>query len=99
MFVERSESISHVDTLAEYCPEEVRRQVAAICAASDFANSERLKNFLRFIVEEKLLGRGDRLKAYSIALAVFSREPTFDPQADPIVRIEAGRLRRALEHY
>ncbi|MFO1150723.1 MAG: adenylate cyclase [Alsobacter sp.] len=99
MFVERDKPRSDVAVVADYCPDEVRHQVERICAAPDFANSERLKNFLRFIVEEKLAGRGDRLKAYAIALAVFSREPTFDPQADPIVRIEAGRLRRALEHY
>jgi len=46
----------------------------------------------RFIVDETLSGRGDRLKAYAIALSVFERDPSFDPQADPIVRIEAGRL-------
>src|ERR671918_20022 len=44
-------------------------------------------------------GRADRLKGYSIALAVFDRDDSFDPQTDPVVRLAARRLRRALEHY
>lgn len=76
-----------------------RDQVARILASADFSRSERLSRFLSFIVEETLAGRGDRLKAYTIALSVFERPATFDPQADPLVRIEATRLRRALEHY
>ena len=41
----------------------------------------------------------DRLKAYDLAVAVLGRDERFDPQNDPIVRIEVGRLRRDLEHY
>jgi adenylate cyclase len=77
----------------------VREQVALICQSEDFVSAERLKQFLHFVVEETLSGRGDRLKAYSIALGVFDRDHTFDPNTDSIVRIEASRLRRALEHY
>src|SRR4051794_3798290 len=46
-----------------------------------------------------LAGHADRLKGYTIATAVFERDEHFDGQADPVVRIEAGRLRRALERY
>jgi adenylate cyclase len=81
------------------CADDVRTQVDRICRSSDFIHAERLKSFLRFVVDEALAGRSDRLKAYAIALAVFDRTPSFDPQADPIVRIEASRLRRALEHH
>lgn len=80
-------------------PDATREQVARILVSCDFVHAERLKRFLTFIVDETLAGRGDRLKAYAVALGVFDRDDTFDPQADPIVRIEAGRLRRALEHY
>ena len=48
---------------------------------------------------ETLSGRADRIKAYSIAVEVFGRGASFDPQSDPVVRIEAGRVRRALERY
>lgn len=77
----------------------IRDQLQQILSSGDFARSERLSKFLRFIVEETIAGRSDRLKAYTIALSVFERPTSFDPQADPLVRIEATRLRRALEHY
>jgi adenylate cyclase len=51
------------------------------------------------VVDEALAGRASQLKGYTIALAVYGRKEGFDPQVDPIVRVEAGRLRRALEHY
>src|SRR3954471_21271307 len=62
-------------------------------------NSDRKKRFLKFIVQEALAGHADRIKAYTIAVDVFDRTPSFDPVSDPVVRIEAGRLRRCLEHY
>ena len=79
--------------------EAVREQLERILASADFVASDRLKRSLRFIVEEALAGRADRLKAYTIALEVFGRDPSFDPQNDPVVRMEAGRLRRRLERY
>ena len=51
------------------------------------------------MVEETLEGRGGRIKAYAVATSVFGRNSDFDPQLDPIVRIEAGRLRQSLERY
>lgn len=57
------------------------------------------RGFLRYLVEQTLAGRADRLKGYTIATAVFERDGSFDAQADPVVRTEAGRLRRALERY
>ena len=70
-----------------------------VVASRDFMNSERKRRFLKFVVQETLAGRADRIKAYSIALDAFDRDPSFNPVADPVVRIEAGRLRRCLEHY
>ncbi len=67
--------------------------------ASAFSKSGQLASFLRFVVQETLAGRGDRIKAYTIATAALGRDDNFDPQIDPIVRVEAGRLRRALRHY
>jgi adenylate cyclase len=77
----------------------VRKQVERILKSGDFAATGRLRNFLTFVVEEALAGRGNRLKAYVIAREVFGRGDNFDTMNDPVVRIEAGRLRRALERY
>jgi adenylate cyclase len=79
--------------------EMVRRELERVLASPDFVASDRLKKFLRFVVDEALAGRGDRLHAYPIAVEVLGRDASFDPQTDPVVRMEAGRLRRRLERY
>lgn len=77
----------------------VTKELERILASAAFDASPRNRKFLRYVVEETLAGRGERIKAYAIATEVFGRQAGFDPQQDPIVRIEAGRLRRALERF
>jgi len=77
----------------------VRTQLQRIIACQEFDASDRNRRFLQYVVEETLNGQTDRIKAYTIATSVFGREASFDPQADPIIRIEASRLRRSLERY
>ena len=77
----------------------IRAEIEAVVGSSVFAGSDRLIGFLRYIVGEALEGRGDRLKEYAVALAVFDQSETFDPQTNTIVRVQAGRLRRRLEMY
>src|SRR5688572_25999234 len=79
--------------------QEVRQELSTLLGCGDFHASERNRRFLTYIVEETLQGRADRIKAYSIAIAAFDRSDDFDPLTDPIVRIEASRLRRSLEIY
>ncbi len=79
--------------------EEVREQLAAILQSADFQASQRLKDFLAYIVEATLNGKSERLKAYSIAVDVFDLGENFDPRINPLVRTEAGRLRSKLDHY
>jgi len=78
---------------------EIRAYLAALLAQKEFNTSDRNRRFLSYIIEETLEGRAERIKAYNIALAALDRSDDFDPLTDPIVRIEASRLRRALEHY
>jgi TolB-like protein len=80
-------------------PTEVRAQLARMLSQPDLNASARNRRFLTYVIEETLEGRGCRIKAYSVALGVFDRDQDFDPLIDPIVRIEASRLRRAMEHY
>ena len=80
-------------------PEAVREQLEKILGSDGFKTSGKLSRFLRYIVEETLAGRAGQLKAYTIAVEVFGRELDFDPQANPAIRVEAGRLRSKLEHY
>jgi tetratricopeptide (TPR) repeat protein len=67
--------------------------------SGDFDASPRSREFIRFVVEETLAGRQDGLTQAAIAVKVFGRRGDFDPTVDPIVRIQAGRLRRSLERY
>ena len=79
--------------------EAVEAQLARVLASESFQASRRLTDFLKFVVEETLDGRSDRLKEYAIAVNAMERPADFDPQIDPAVRIQAGRLRTALERY
>jgi hypothetical protein len=78
---------------------EVRRQLARIVGSTVLRDSLRLTHFLTFVVETTLAGDSDRIKAYTIAVGALDRSSDFDPQTDPIVRVEAGRLRQALSRY
>ena len=77
----------------------IREQLVRILNSGPFHQSQRRQRFLEYLVNETLAGRGERLKAYNVALAVFDRPETFDPTVDPLVRIEAARLREKLREY
>jgi TolB-like protein/Tfp pilus assembly protein PilF len=77
----------------------IREQLDRILKSRPFQPSRRRQRFLDYIVNETLAGRGERLKGYNIAIEVFDRAETFDPVVDPVVRIEAARLRDKLREY
>ncbi len=55
--------------------------------------------FLRFVVEHAIEERREPLKEYLIGVSVFDKTPDFDPKSDPLVRVEARRLRAKLRDY
>jgi adenylate cyclase len=75
----------------------IREQLDRILHSVPFQHSRRRQRFLEFIVNKTLAGRG--VKGYDVALEVFGRPETFDPAVDPVVRVEAGRLREKLREY
>ena len=77
----------------------IREQLVRILNSGPFHHAQRRQRFLEYIVNESLAGRGERLKGYNVAQAVFDRTDTFDSNVDPIVRLEAGRLRDRLREY
>jgi TolB-like protein len=79
--------------------EAVRRAVDKVTSSAVFADSQRMARFLRFAVEESLQGNGARLKEIVIGAEVFDRGAAYDPRLDPIVRVEARRLRAKLLAY
>lgn len=86
---------------SEYAPDQakVRSAIEEIIASTPLRSSQQLQKILRFVVTEELEGRGKRIKAYSIAVDALGRPESFDPQADPAVRVDVRRLRRALDEY
>lgn len=79
--------------------EEIEEELVRVIASPGLARSPQLAKFLRYIVEAKLAGNEAGIKAYAVAVDVFGRPASFDPQADPIVRVQARRLRAALDAY
>lgn len=77
----------------------LEEQLNRIFRYSRFKESDILKRFLLYIVEETLEGRSNCLKEYTIAVHALNKPPGFRPQDNGIVRIHAGRLRRALNQY
>ena len=79
--------------------EKIRQQLERILASKAFRQVDRLQRFLSFIVTETLGGHGDNLKEFLIGIEVFGKESSFDPRMDPIVRVQARRLRARLTRY
>ena len=79
--------------------EAVRLQLARLCQSKEFAETTRAVEFLQFVIEEAQAGRADLLSQRVIASDLYGRSNDFDPSTDPIVRMQATRVRRALEHY
>ncbi|MEJ2130376.1 MAG: tetratricopeptide repeat protein, partial [Gammaproteobacteria bacterium] len=79
--------------------DEILRQRDRILASQVFASSERLRDFLDYLITQSLGDERPRLKELAIGLAVFGRDESFDPRIDAIVRVEAGRLRAKLREY
>ena len=77
----------------------IQRQLDRILASKRFGRSPRLSSFLRFVVGEVLDERAGSIKARTVAIRVLDRDPSAQPEKDPLVRIHARRLRRALELY
>jgi len=77
----------------------IRAQLDRILSSKAFRQVDRLQRFLTFIVNETLASHGDNLKEFLIGVEVFGKEGSFDPRMDPIVRVQARRLRARLTRY
>ncbi len=80
-------------------PSRIREQLQRLLVHPLFANSKRYPALLAFTVEQTLLGNAGELKERSIGVEVFGRVPSYDANADPVVRITAGEVRKRLTQY
>jgi hypothetical protein len=78
---------------------DARAELDRIVKSADFPATDRNRKFLTYVVENELAGRLEEITPILLGKRVFQRDENFDPNEDPIVRIEAGKLRRDLETY
>ena len=78
---------------------EILEELGRVLASSAFTRPRRLARLLKHLVECKLRGQDEHLKETVLGMEVFDRGPDFDPRTDPIVRIDARRLRARLAQY
>lgn len=80
-------------------PSRIRDALAAISTSGRLGQSLRRMRLLEYLVDHERRGEGRRIKAFNIAVDVFDRDESFDPNTDSIVRTEIARLRDALELF
>jgi hypothetical protein len=96
MTVPATAALNAIDSLSG---ERILTCLDKVLAAEEFSNSVQLSRFLRHIVENAVHGTDTSLKESAIGVAVFNRRASYDPKLDPIVRVEARRLRLRLDDY
>ena len=77
----------------------IRAELDRILASEIFSRSGQLRRFLSFIVEQTLAGQGHALKESVIAHQLYGKGTDFDGGTDPVVRVDARRLRDKLREY
>lgn len=91
--------LSSSGTVTAFSADDIREQLHRILDNPDFNATLQQRAFLTFVVTQTLAGNGQNIKGYTVATQVFGRDENFDQAIDPIVSIQANKLRRALEHY
>ena len=90
--------MSELDNWAP-APAIVLGQLNRIKTSRRFTRASKLSSLLQYVVTKSLHGHANEIRQYNIAIDVFERDASFDPSTEPLVRIQAGRLRRALANY
>jgi TolB-like protein len=94
----RKERRIHPDA-EDIAPAQMEEELLRVLRSRIFARSPRMRRLLEFIVRRSARGDASSLKEYTLGLEVFDRDSSFDPGSDPIVRVEALRLRNRLTTY
>lgn len=79
--------------------ERIEQELQQILSSRLLENKKQACNFLAYIMDETLAGRGERITQYGIAIEALGKPADYCPTENPAVRVEAGRVRRLLEEY
>jgi len=85
-----------MDSISAY---QKREELRRILQSRHFVRADKKARFLEFVTEETLKGNSGQLNEYLIGIEIYERGPQFNPQTDPIVRVQAHQIRRLLEKY
>ena len=77
----------------------IESHLQKILGSDAFTRADSLRRLLAFVVHETIAGRGEQVKEYSLGVSVLGKAESFDPKADPIVRVQMRRLRERLARY
>lgn len=77
----------------------VREQLKRLLAHPLFTNSKRYPVLLAYVVEQTVLGNASELKERTIGVEAFGRQPDYDVNIDPVVRMTAAEVRKRLSQY
>lgn len=78
---------------------EIREALERVIRSQALSGSAQLQRLLRTVVDRTIGNQANLLKEYNLGLEVFQRPPDYDPKVDPIVRVQARRLRAKLDEY
>lgn len=74
-------------------------ELKGILANPHFRGSKRYPALLNYVVNAALGGRSGDLKERTLGVEVFGRDPHYDTNADPVVRVSAGEVRKRLAQF
>lgn len=78
---------------------DIQDELGRVLESRCFRSRKSAKKFLSYIVEKTIDGHGKDINQYSIATEGLGKEPDFDASSNPLIRVQAGRLRKQLEEY
>src|SRR5271154_5079155 len=94
-----NDSATATPTFTDEDRKAILEQVERLLRNSHFNQSRRFPSFLRFVIEQTLLGQTDLLKERTLGMEIFGREADYDTASDPIVRVTATEIRKRIAQY
>ena len=94
-----NDSVTATTTLTNEERTAIQEQLERLLSNSHFSQSRRFPSFLRFVIDQTLLGQTDLLKERTLGIEIFGREADYDTASDPIVRVTATEIRKRIAQY
>jgi hypothetical protein len=94
-----NDSATATTTLTDEERTAIQEQLERLLGNSHFSQSRRFPSFLRFVIDQTLLGQTDLLKERTLGIEIFGREANYDTASDPIVRVTATEIRKRIAQY